>query len=290
MLKVRDSLTSHYRSGHHTLAKDFFEPCLLEAVQYRRSAGYFSSSALTTWAAALPRFVLSNELSINLITSPKLFKKDISVLRKLTSDKEREKYRQQCTDRVLAEILEFIATPSNNQQCAEIFAWLVANSKLRLRFAFPNNASRIGVFHEKIGIFDFPDGTQVAFTGSANETFSGLHANYESIDVYRSWIDSDLERVVTKADQFDEAWEGEAAGLNVHLPSKSVIERLVECAPETLDASIFTQRRTSTKTQNNNSRWRHQDDAVETFLSKNSQQETWFMGFISKAHAFWLYA
>ena len=216
----------------------------------------------------MPRFVLSNEITINLITSPKLFRKDISVLRRLTNEEELEKYRQQCADRVLTKILEFIQTPSNNQQCAEIFAWLVANSKLGIRFAFPSHASRVGVFHEKIGIFDFPDGTQVAFTGSANETFSGLQANYESIDVYRSWVESDQRRVETKADQFDEAWEGKAAGLKVHLPSKRIVELMVEYAPENLDPLSLKRKRNSTKIDNHNNRWQHQDEAVDVFLAK----------------------
>ena len=268
LLKLRDGLNSHYRSGHHELAKDFFEPCLMEAVLYRRSVGYFSSSALTTWAAALPRFVKSGEIAINLVTSPKLFKKDISVLRRLSTEEERDQYRQQCADRVLAEILEFVQTPGDNQRRAKIFAWLVANSKLQLRFAFPRHATRVGVFHEKIGIFDFPDGTQVAFTGSANETFSGHTSNYESIDVYRSWIESDRRRVATKAEQFDETWKGKATGLEVMLPSKSVVERLIEYAPETFDPSIPKHSRMCTDVQNQKSRWRHQEEAVDAFLSR----------------------
>lgn len=267
-MKLQDSLNPHYRSGLNSLAKDFFEPCLTEAVLYRRSVGYFSSFALTTWAAVLPKFVMSNIKVIKLITSPKLLRKDISVLRKLSTDEERHKYRQQCVDRVLSEILKFAKSRADDQRRAHIFAWLVANSKLQLRFAFPSHVVSVGMFHEKMGIFDFPDGEQVAFTGSANETFGGHVANYESIDVYRSWIESDRPRVTNKTEQFEEAWEGEAIGLEVHRPSNHIVERLVEYAPENLDGTSHDKIRNYSNNIKEENRWRHQDEAVETFLAK----------------------
>ena len=200
----------------------------------------------------------------------KLFRKEYLDTAKLSTERNVKNIDNNAPNRVLEEILEFAQTPSDNQRRAEIFAWLIANAKLRLRFAFPSHATRVGVFHEKIGIFDFRDSTQVAFTGSANETFSGHKANYESIDVYRSWIESDQQRVATKTNQFEEAWKGKATGLEVLLPSETVVRRLIECAPEKLDPSTQKQSQKSTKIQKQENRWRHQEEAVDSFLSKRS--------------------
>ena len=79
-----------------------------------------------------------------------------------------------------------------------------------MRFAFLKHVGTAGIFHEKIGVLDFPDGKQVAFTGSANETLGGHRTNYESIDVYRNLVSGEDARVKTKVDQFDEAWNGHA--------------------------------------------------------------------------------
>ena len=62
---------------------------------------------------------------------------------------------------------------------ALIFAWLLANQRLDMKFAFPSHIERAGIFHEKIGIFDFPSGDTVAFTGSANESIGGHRLNYK---------------------------------------------------------------------------------------------------------------
>src|SRR5581483_105307 len=110
--------------------------------------------------------------------------------------------------RMLEEIIAFTENPGDAGARAKILAWLIANDRLEIRFAFPEHVDAAGIFHEKIGVFDFPGGEQVAFTGSANETLGGHRVNYESIDVYCSWIPGEEARVRTKVEQFDEAWKG----------------------------------------------------------------------------------
>ena len=107
------ALKPHYRTGADTLATDFFEPCLTDAIRYRRAAGYFSSTALVTWAAALPRIVTEHALRIALIASPELSKDDIAVFRELTSETRRAEYRQMLADRLLAEIITLTERPGD---------------------------------------------------------------------------------------------------------------------------------------------------------------------------------
>ncbi len=256
---------SHYRSGRDSLADDFFAPCIREAALYRRAAGYFSSTALLSWIDGLPRAALKM-LTIRLISSPMISESDRRTLTTLDDEQARAAYRSIVVDRILEEIAELALSPNDTAIRARVFAWLIANDRLELKFAFPEHLDEPGIFHEKFGIFDLSAGGTIAFTGSANETTGGHSRNYESIDVYCDWIAGEEERVATKSEQFDETWAGEAAGLAVIAPSAKILEKFrqnadwpfvepaVEKQPEDL-AEI-------------NPRWRHQEEAVSAFLEK----------------------
>ena len=257
------SLKSHYRSGQDDLGDNFFLPCLRIATRYRRAVGYFSSSSLLSWADALPRVAKEGDICVQMIASPQLSAADISTLKSLHDLDQMKIYKTAIVDRVMEEILALLDKPTDLALRARVFAWLIANDRLQLKFAFPDHVEDAGIFHEKIGIFDFADGTKAAFTGSANETASGHRRNYESIDVYRSWVVGEDERVGIKEGQFEEAWNGLALGLNVVSPSAEILSKIVEQAPHSLDYD------SSTKLQpepSSDPRWAHQDKAVEAFL------------------------
>ena len=263
MSDALSALKAHFRTSTDDLARAFFSPCLREATRYRRAAGYFSSMALLAWAEALPRLVQGNDLSVELIAAPELSPEDIAAFREVATDEKRAEYRRTVVQRMLDEVLALVENPSDQGTRARILAWLLANDRLRVRFAFAKHMNAAGIYHEKMGVFDFPCGRRVAFTGSANESLGGHRLNYESIDVYRSWVAGDADRVRTKATQFDEAWENRAEGLDVESPSAETVTRLRERAPRALPREDPT----SVRPENGQSwRWRHQEEAVETFI------------------------
>lgn len=63
-------------------SRDFFGPALSVSTLYRRSVGYFTTSALVAWADSLIRMA-ENALAVRLIASPELSAADLSVLRDL---------------------------------------------------------------------------------------------------------------------------------------------------------------------------------------------------------------
>lgn len=264
-----DQLKGHYRSGRDDLAASFFQPCMREASRYRRAVGYFSTSALLSWTDSLPRLALEDGLKIQLIASPELSEHDRETLRSLGSAEQRDAYRAMMVDKVLEAIAALAETPSDLGLRAQIFAWLVANDRLELRFAFAEHVDDPGIFHEKIGIFDFPENRAVAFTGSANETYGGHRRNYESIDVYRSWLPGESERVAIKIDQFDEAWNGLAEGLSVLAPKGEVLDRLKARAAKRLrdkPPSVPDDKAPTVP----DPCWRHQDEAVAAFMEAHA--------------------
>ena len=260
------ALKSHYRTGVDDLAAEFFAPGLREARLYRRAAGYFSSKALLTWAEALPRLVQGSDLKVRLIAAPELNAEDIAVIRELATEERRAEYRRTLVERMLDEVVALAENPADEGLRARIFAWLVANGRLDIRFAFAKHIEAPGIFHEKMGVFDFEGGAQVAFTGSANETLGGHRLNYESIDVYRSWVAGDAERVGIKVAQFDEAWENDAEGLDVERPTVETVTKLRARGPQKLPSWRGSKDVNGTEAR----RWRHQEEAVSAFVEKRA--------------------
>ena len=266
-LSVPFGLKSHYRSGMDDLAKDFFQPCLMRASRYRRAVGYFSTSALLSWSEALLRLAQDGDLTAQLIASPELSSADVATLRSLQDPSRTAAYQLVIVDQVFEEILALLDAPGDRSLRASVFAWLIANDRLQIKFAFPEHVDNAGIFHEKIGVFEFDDGTRAAFTGSANETISGHRRNYESIDVYRDWISGEQDRVAIKTEQFDEAWDNLAPGLSVLAPSKEVVAKLRERAPQ---KTVLATPQPETPVPANDPRWAHQDEAVAAFLTARS--------------------
>lgn len=260
----RPSVKTHYRSGLDDLGRDFFAPCLAASHSYRRASGYFSSGALATWAEGLQRLGRGREMKIRLIASPELPSGDRAVLERLEDPSERARQQAVLVEQMMDDLIRLAEGDDDQATRAKVLAWLLATGNLEIRFAFPEHVDAAGLFHEKMGVFYLDDGGQIAFTGSANETARGHSRNYESVDVYRSWMPGESDRVATKVEQFDEAWEGQASGLSVLAPSTEALARLRSLGaprptttpkPKLVDAPAV------------DPRWRHQDEAIEALLT-----------------------
>lgn len=259
----RPSVKTHYRSGLDDLGKDFFGPCLAASWSYRRASGYFSSGALATWADGLQRLGQGREMTIRLIASPELPTADRQVLERLEDPVERARQQAVLVEQMMDDLVRLAEGEDDHATRVKVLAWLLANGSLQIRFAFPEHVETAGIFHEKMGVFDLDDGGQIAFTGSANETARGHSRNYESVDVYRSWMPGEADRVATKVEQFDEAWEGHASGLSVLAPSSEVLARLRSVGAPRASASTKAPIADASPAD---PRWRHQEEAVEALL------------------------
>ncbi len=258
--QFRADVKETYRSGRDRLSQDFFGPALKSAVLYRRSVGFFTTSALLAWSEGLVRLV-TGDLRIQLIASPELSESDLNLLRSLQSPEQRAAVYCKIGDRILETVLNFIDHPDDVGRRATVFAWLLASERLELRFAFPDHVEDAGIYHEKVGVVDLAGGGRLAFTGSANETDSGHRRNFESIDVFRDWVPGEDRRVASKVEQFDEAWRGDTPGLSVLRPTADLLERLRARAPKAKPDST-----TPPAPAPAISLWPHQQDAMDAFL------------------------
>lgn len=128
----------------------------------------------------------------------------------------------------------------------DLLAWGVANDLISIRIAFRDTPGS-AIYHEKIGVFADSEGNRVAFSGSANESRSGLHLNFERLDVFRGWGDGDEKaRASAIQRQFRDLWNDDTSGLRVLDLHEVILQDRLEIredAPDAADGAV----RASTK-------------------------------------------
>ncbi|MEW8111076.1 MAG: DEAD/DEAH box helicase family protein [Candidatus Thiodiazotropha endolucinida] len=234
-----------YRSGYDNIVTDLFRPSLAQAHEYWRAVGYFSSSALESFGAPLGTFIKHGG-SIRLVTSVELSQSDLEAVERGVSKKD------VCTDR-LETIIEEQFADGVGDGVARL-GLLLEMERLEIRIAVPKTGT--GIYHEKIGIF--LDGEDyVAFSGSSNESRNAFENNRECIDVFPSWRSS--VRAQRKRVHFEEVWEGTDIGVEVFSFPDAVKKQLIRVCEE--------HRSGGRKTNRASRKWRHQDEALNVFLS-----------------------
>lgn len=191
-----------YRSDNDQLYSDFYFPCLSESNYYDRAAGYFSSSSLKMLAQGLEIFLFKGG-KIRIIANPFLSTEDIIAIEK------GHKAKIEVIESALIREIE-VSNKTLQDDTLNVMAWLIYTGQLEMKFAFTNQNS---IYHEKFGIFTDEAGNSIAFSGSANETYGGLVANFEKIDVYST--EADLPRIKGAINDFDMLWNNETKGLTV---------------------------------------------------------------------------
>jgi hypothetical protein len=104
----------------------------------------------------------------------------------------------ECREQVKAHLLANPLKPGNQREveALELLAWMVANQFLEVQVAVPCDEHHRpipaqGIFHEKAGIIEDKTGDRLAFNGGLNETEAGWTQNWESLNIFRSWLGDD---------------------------------------------------------------------------------------------------
>ena len=111
---------------------------------------------------------------------------------------------------------------------------MIGEGLLDIKIAVLEEGESVGLYHEKIGVFEDPEGNRVAFTGSANESAGGLLSNFESIQVFRSWVTSDTERIAPLLGDFDDLWNNRTRSLSIYEFPDAVRRELLKLRPTNL--------------------------------------------------------
>ena len=231
MLKTL-ALDISYRSDTTDVVSQFYVPCLERSAIYRRAAGYFTSDGLCLAAKGIAHLI-RNGGRIQLVVSPHLTEEDVAAI--AAGYQSRDEIFQAAAARGL----EDAKTELEKGRLAAL-AWLISVGCLDIKLAFRvepySGRVKRGLYHEKIGIFSDTDGNSVAFTGSQNETVGGLVENFESIDVFLSWLDQ--RRVDRKMKDFEALWNDQTSGLAVvdfTAVSQKLLQRFKPSRPPEVD-------------------------------------------------------
>ena len=132
-------IKKEYRSRLDNVAKDFYIPLLKEAIIYKRSVGFFSSSILVEISKGIIGLV-KNGGKIQLIASPRLSDEDISAIR--SGYEQRNKIIKNALLRQLTE-------PDNKYQADRLnfLANLIADGYLDIKIAWTEDGSEFGLYH-----------------------------------------------------------------------------------------------------------------------------------------------
>jgi superfamily II DNA or RNA helicase len=222
-------LTGRYRSDREDVVSQFYVPALSAAATYDRAVGYFTSTSMALFARGIENFSRDGG-TMRLIASPHLNADDIV-------DIERGYDMRAVVERAALRELDQ-ESPEAVVDGLGLVGKLIADGRLDIKLAFVRQAGRVGIYHEKIGVFRDRAGDIVAFTGSANETLGGLLANFESIEVYLGWLPGDGARALRIEADFDDLWHNRTANLSVEPFPEVARERLIEIAKRRPNPSL----------------------------------------------------
>ena len=183
----------------------FYVPALECGVRYDRLTGYFRARALTLAARGLEGLI-RNGGRMRLLVGCTLDQPEVEAIAK----------GAECRAQVKAHLLANPLKPGNQHEveALELLAWMVATQILEVQVAVPCDQHRRpipaqGIFHEKAGIIEDKTGDRLAFNGSLNETEAGWTQNWESLNIFRSWLGDDP-RVAAEEINFAKLWTGES--------------------------------------------------------------------------------
>jgi hypothetical protein len=110
----------------------------------------------------------------------------------------------------------------------EMLAWLVRDGWLEVKVGIMRQAD--GILHAKFGLFVDAQDDAVVFSGSGNESASGMRGNYEKLEVSWSW--GDAERYSHFNEEFEALWSGDDPAVAAISLPEAVRNALIKLAPE----------------------------------------------------------
>ena len=215
------TVKDHYRSDRNNLVNDFYIPCLSKTILYSRAVGYFSSTSIVAVSQGLASLIKAGG-KLRLIASPNLSLEDITAIE--IGLKQREEIINK------AILKEFELVFDDRLAC---LSWLLSHNVLEIKLAVPKNLNNLGIYHEKIGVLTDQENNQIAFTGSANETRSGLVNNFERLEVFCFWQGEENKRVQRIAKDFENLWNNQTHNIEILDFPEAANRKLLQYCPQT---------------------------------------------------------
>ncbi len=214
------------RGPDSSLLEDLYVPALKEAMRYDRCCSYFSSSVLAAAARGFAGLIERLESlgdkapkpAVRLVVNEVLAKEDVNAMMESGDTKALEEALKK-RFKTPKDILE--------SQRLSMLAWLVKKGLLAVKVGVMRRGE--GIVHGKFGLIIDGAGDAVVFSGSGNESASGLMANYENLEVSTSWEDPD--RYKHYSQEFELLWKDDHPEVHTVSLPEAIRLRLIKFAP-----------------------------------------------------------
>jgi superfamily II DNA or RNA helicase len=193
------------------------------AVRYDRCCAYFSSTVLAAaargFAPLVERLLASDgtqpaDSPIRLLVNEELSRDDVDAMLFARG-------ADALAERLSRRLLE--PRDALERERLALLGLLVKRRLLEVRVGVMRSGH--GILHAKFGVITDQVGDAIVFSGSGNESASGLVANYESLEVTSSWNDPD--RYNHFRNQFLTLWSGNNPQVDVISLPTAVRDRLI---------------------------------------------------------------
>lgn len=181
-----------YASVGEESFSEILNPLLTCTKIYKRSVGFFSSSALNFISDGILEMT-RNGGKIYLATSPRLSEEDIVAIQYGYLD------RAAIEKAFINEVRTTL--PAITDDNAKLLYMLVKEQIVDIKIVIRSS----GIYHDKLALLEDFDGNTIACVGSNNETGSAYNSNYEKIRVYKSWYDTEG-RINDETQEFESIW------------------------------------------------------------------------------------
>ena len=203
-----------YKSVGEESFSNILNPMLECTKNYKRSVGFFSSSALDFIGDGILTLA-RNGGHIFLATSPRLSDEDIEAIKSGYSE------REIVEKAFLTEVNDTFNNISDEN--AKMLYELIKEKILDVKIVLKDG----GLYHDKLAVLEDFSGNIVACVGSNNETKPGYDTNYEKIRVYKSWTDVEG-RIEDEVNEFESIWNDDNDYLTVYDFMKAFEKELIQ--------------------------------------------------------------
>ncbi len=235
-----------YKNGGENKISDIINELLYITKSYKRSVGFFDSSALDFISSGLLTLA-SNKGTIQLITSPKLTKEDVEAIQSGYLKKENALY-----DTFKLEFEQQLNKfdDENLNHIVDLITYNILNIKIA-------NKKNLGMYHDKVAILTDHFNNKVAFVGSNNETASGYDLNWEKARVFKGWELKDY--VEDEERDFDKIWNNLDEELETYDFRDAIKKDIIE----------YQSRRSSNQKKEKYKLYKYQEEAVDSWVNNN---------------------
>lgn len=231
---------SVYATGEQE-PSEFFLDALINSSTLDLGLGYFSSSGFRALAIGFAFFIKRGG-KMRIIINDILSEEDKSAI---TQGLETSNPDTLIEKSIVNNIVSLKETLSRKDiHFFKCLSWLIATKRLELKATIPKK-NKIGIVHQKFGVFKDIASNSLAFTGSINFSANALFNNVEALCCDFSWLNNSLsdERIKYFEFLFNKTWSGLSEVVQI-IPIENVktiikesfpVENLKELVDEELD-------------------------------------------------------